>query len=61
MEAAMPCEKLISYRNTTLRHNPEDLDLNSHCRENLKSLSIHKVQFYLCVLGVQVLDRLELW
>jgi len=31
-------ETLVSYRNTARRHNPEDLDLNLHRRENLKSL-----------------------
>jgi hypothetical protein len=28
---------LVSYRNTTRRHNPENLDLNIHRSENLKS------------------------
>jgi hypothetical protein len=32
-----PSSGLVSYRNTTRRHNPEDLDLNLHRRENLKS------------------------
>jgi len=30
-------ETLVSYRNTTRRHNLEDLDMNLHCRENLIS------------------------
>jgi len=30
-------ETLVSYHKTTGRHNPEDLDLNPHRRENLKS------------------------
>jgi len=27
----------VSYHNTTRRHNPEDLDMNLHSRENIKS------------------------
>jgi hypothetical protein len=30
--------ELVSYRNTTPRHNPEELDRNLHRRENLKTL-----------------------
>jgi len=37
MEAAWTSETFVFYYNTTLRHTPEDLDLNLHCRENLKS------------------------
>jgi hypothetical protein len=37
-EAAKSSEVLVSYHNAALRHNPEDLDLNLHRRENLKSL-----------------------
>jgi hypothetical protein len=37
MEAARSSETLVSYHITTWRHNPEDLDLNLHRRENLKS------------------------
>jgi hypothetical protein len=35
MEAAWTYETLVSY-NTIRRHNPEELFMNLHCRENLK-------------------------
>jgi len=37
METAQSSETLVSYHNTTLRHNAEDLDLNIHLRLNVKS------------------------
>jgi len=37
MEAACFSETWVSYRNTTQRNNPEDLDLNLLRRENFKS------------------------
>jgi hypothetical protein len=37
MEAARSSKTLVSYHNTTRRHNSEDLDLNLHRREILKS------------------------
>jgi hypothetical protein len=38
MEAAKSYETSVSYHNTTLRHEPEDLDLNLYGRENLRSV-----------------------
>jgi hypothetical protein len=37
MEAAQISEMLVSYHSTTQCHNPEELDMNLHCCENLKS------------------------
>jgi hypothetical protein len=33
-------ETSVSYRNITWRHSPEDLDLNHHRRENLKTIKL---------------------
>jgi hypothetical protein len=37
METARSFETLVSYRNATRRHNPENLYLSLHLRENFKS------------------------
>jgi hypothetical protein len=37
MFATSSSETLVSYHNTTQRHNPEDLNLNLHRRESLKT------------------------
>jgi len=43
MAVACTSEMLVSYSNTTRRHNPENLDLKYHRRENLKSSTVYKV------------------
>jgi len=45
MEAASSSETFESYRNTTLRHITEDLDLNLHRPENLKSRTISVIKY----------------
>jgi len=37
MEAAWISETLVSYHKTTPRHNPEELDLEHHGSESLKT------------------------
>jgi hypothetical protein len=38
MEAAKTSETLVNFYHTTQRYNPEDSNLRTHLRENLKSL-----------------------
>jgi hypothetical protein len=44
MEAARTSETLVNFYQTTRRYNPEDSNLHTHCRENLKSY-IRKARF----------------
>jgi hypothetical protein len=37
MKTAWSSKMLVSYYNTTWHQNPEDINLNLHCYENLKS------------------------
>jgi hypothetical protein len=40
MEVAKSSEMVVFNCNTARRHNPEDLELNLHSSENLKSLEV---------------------
>jgi hypothetical protein len=56
MEAALSSETLASYLSTTRRHNPEDFDLNFHCRENLNLAPEYNI-FYAKFQGKKPVDR----
>jgi hypothetical protein len=46
MEAARPSETLVSYLRTKRRQNREDLEMNLHVRDNLKSVMSAKFISY---------------
>jgi hypothetical protein len=54
-------ETLVSYGNTTQYHNPEDLDLNLHHLDNLKSplISFHPLYQINIILAVCTLPILN--
>jgi len=54
MEAARSSEMLVSYHNNTIqRYNPEDLDLNHHRRESLKtSIRTYVPKIYLIFIPI---------
>jgi hypothetical protein len=37
LDPARSSETLVTYHNIVWHHNPEDLNINVHCHENLKS------------------------
>jgi hypothetical protein len=41
MEAARTSETLVNFYQTTRRYNPEDSNLRTHRRENLKSYLVY--------------------
>jgi hypothetical protein len=43
MEAARTSETLVNFYQTTRRYNPEDSNLHTHRRENLKSYEERRV------------------
>jgi hypothetical protein len=44
MEAARTSETVVSCHINTWHHNPDDLNLNLHCCENLKSRLMNSIQ-----------------
>jgi hypothetical protein len=43
MEAARTSETLVNFYQTTRRYNPEDSNLHTHRRENLKSYMVNTI------------------
>jgi hypothetical protein len=54
MEAARTSETLVNFYQTTRCYNPEDSNLHTHRRENLKSY-LHS--FYLCIKHFEVSSK----
>jgi hypothetical protein len=57
MEAARTSETLVNFYQTTRRYNPEDSNLHTHRRENLKSymcLSVSYGEFHQAAIGKQI-------
>jgi hypothetical protein len=49
--SSMVSETLVSYHNIPRRHNPENLGLNLHRRENMKSPMNYFVEISCCVVS----------
>jgi hypothetical protein len=49
MEAARTSETLVNFYQTTRSYNPEDSNLHTHRRENLKSYSVQNIRHYHCL------------
>jgi hypothetical protein len=47
MEAARSSETLVNFYQTTQRYNPEDSQIRTHRRENLRSYKLNNVMYEL--------------
>jgi hypothetical protein len=45
METVWSSEEMVSCHNTIRRHNPEDVELNLHRRDNVKSCTVVSLWF----------------
>jgi hypothetical protein len=57
MEAARTSETLVNFYQTTRCYNPEDSNLHTHRRENLKSYTVYVASLTEIVVEYQVFER----